>query len=325
MQQRYNYAFFDEASKREIRRAIIKGVSIPGYQVPFASREMPIGRGWGTGGLQITLSLIGRSDVLKVIDQGSDDSVNAVNIKKLVADTTDVEVTEATEEATLIQSRHRIPERPLRADQILVLQVPTPEPLRSFEPREAVTRRLHAEADYTGAWLELFDQIVRHGTTTTGADHPVLVNGRYVMAPSPIPRFDNLKLHQADHLTLLGAGREKKIYAVPPHTDVAPLDFEDYPFSVERFDGKRWCRGRLPGRVGGRGHGRDVPPVKRHRVLRRPPRGEGGCAVGRLLGRRPPCLMSSDSERTRRRACPSAICRSASGRGARTAWGRARS
>ena len=241
MQQRYNYAFFDEASKREIRRAIIKGVSIPGYQVPFASREMPIGRGWGTGGLQITLSLIGRSDVLKVIDQGSDDSVNAVNIKKLVADTTDVEVTEATEEATLIQSRHRIPERPLRADQILVLQVPTPEPLRSFEPREAVTRRLHAEADYTGAWLELFDQIVRHGTTTTGADHPVLVNGRYVMAPSPIPRFDNLKLHQADHLTLLGAGREKKIYAVPPHTDVRPLDFDDHPFSVERFEGKR-CR-----------------------------------------------------------------------------------
>ena len=60
MQQRYNYAFFDEASKREIRRAIVKGVSIPGYQVPFASREMPIGRGWGTGGLQVTLSLIGR-------------------------------------------------------------------------------------------------------------------------------------------------------------------------------------------------------------------------------------------------------------------------
>ena len=216
MQQRYNYAFFDEASKREIRRAIIKGVSIPGYQVPFASREMPIGRGWGTGGLQITLSLIGRDDVLKVIDQGSDDSVNAVNIKKLVADTTDVEVTDVTEEATLVQSRHRIPEQPLRADQVLVLQVPTPEPLRSFEPSEAVTRRLHAEADYTGAWLELFDQIVRFNMTTTGADHPVLVHDRYVMAPSPIPRFDNMKLHQADHLTLLGAGREKKIYAVPP-------------------------------------------------------------------------------------------------------------
>ncbi len=239
MQRHYNYAFFDEASKREIRRAIIKGVSIPGYQVPFASREMPIGRGWGTGGLQVTLAIIGRDDVLKVIDQGSDDSVNAVNIKKLVVATTDVEVTDDTAEATLIQSRHRIPECPLRDDQILVLQVPTPEPLRAFEPSEAVTRRLHAEADYTGAWLELFDQIVRYGMTVTGADHPVLVNGRYVMAPSPIPRFDNNKLHQADHLTLFGAGREKKIYAVPPYTEVVPLDFEDYPFSPERFDGKR--------------------------------------------------------------------------------------
>ena len=44
---------------------------------------MPIGRGWGTGGLQVTLSLIGQDDVLKVIDQGADDSVNAVNIKKI--------------------------------------------------------------------------------------------------------------------------------------------------------------------------------------------------------------------------------------------------
>lgn len=241
MQQRYNYAFFDEASKREIRRAVIKGVAIPGYQVPFASREMPIGRGWGTGGLQITLSVIGQSDVLKVIDQGSDDSVNAVNIKKLVADTTDVDVTDDTQTATLIQSRHRIPECPLREDQLLVLQVPTPEPLRSFEPSEAVTKRLHAEADYTGAWLELFDQIVRFDMTTTGADHPVLVNGRYVMAPSPIPRFDNLKLNNAEHLTLLGAGREKKIYAVPPYTDVKPLDFNDYPFEVETFEGKSCC------------------------------------------------------------------------------------
>lgn len=241
MEQRYTFAFFDESSKREIRRAVLKGVCIPGYQVPFASREMPIGRGWGTGGLQITLSLIGLDDVLKVIDQGSDDSVNAVNIKKLVSNTTGVELTEETSRATLIQSRHRIPEEPLREDQILVLQVPTPEPLRGFEPRESATRRLHAEADYTGAWLGLFDQIVAYGTTVTGADHPVLVEGRYVMAPSPIPRFDNPKLDQAPHLTLFGAGREKKIYAVPPYTSVKPLDFEDYPFVRESFEGRR-CR-----------------------------------------------------------------------------------
>ena len=61
------------------------------------------------------------------------------------------------------------------------------------------------------------------------------------MAPSPIPRFDTMKLHQSENLTLLGAGREKKIYAVPPYTNVAPLDFEDYPFSVENFEGKH-CR-----------------------------------------------------------------------------------
>lgn len=241
MEQMYNFAFFDEASKREIRRAIFKGIAIPGYQVPFASREMPIGRGWGTGGLQVTLAIIGADDVLKVIDQGCDESVNAVNIKKLVAATTDVEVTEDTGEATIIQSRHRIPEQPLTEDQILVLQVPTPEPLRDFEPSEAKTRVLHAEADYTGAWLGLFDQIVKFGSTTTGADHPCLVNGRYVMAPSPIPRFDTLKLNDSNNLIILGAGREKKIYAVPPHTRVEPLDFEDYPFRVESFEG-RACR-----------------------------------------------------------------------------------
>ena len=109
MNNHYNFAFFDEGSKREIRRAILKAVAIPGYQVPFASREMPIARGWGTGGLQLTLALIGRPDILKVIDQGSDESVNAVNIKKLVTKTTCVRVTEDTAQATIIQSRHRIP------------------------------------------------------------------------------------------------------------------------------------------------------------------------------------------------------------------------
>ena len=241
MQNSYNFAFLDEGSKREIRRAILKAVAIPGYQVPFASREMPIGRGWGTGGLQVTLSCIGPADVLKVIDQGSDASVNAVSIRTLVQQTTGVATTTSTQEATLIQSRHRIPERPLTRDQLMVLQVPTPEPLRTYEPRETVTRRLHAEAEYTGAYLELFEQIVRYGTATTGADHPVMVNGRYVMAPSPIPRYDNGRLDNADNLFLFGAGREKKIYAVPPHTKVESLAFDDYPFVREDFEGKRCC------------------------------------------------------------------------------------
>lgn len=241
MNNAYNFAFFDEGSKREIRRATLKAIAIPGYQVPFASREMPIGRGWGTGGLQLTLSLVGREDVLKVIDQGSDESVNAVSIKKLVSDTTGVQITEHTSQATIIQSRHRIPEVPLKMEQILVLQVPLPEPLRYFEPSEHVTKKLHAEKEYSGAWLMLFEQIMKYGSMTTGADHPVMVHGRYVMAPSPIPRFDNPKMDENEALILLGAGREKKIYAVPPFTRIVSLDFEDYPFEGESFDGK-CCR-----------------------------------------------------------------------------------
>ena len=247
MKVNYNFAFFDEGSKREIRRATLKAVAIPGYQVPFASREMPIGRGWGTGGLQLTLSLIGKEDIIKVIDQGSDESVNAVSIKNLVQKTTGVEVTEDTTLASLIQSRHRIPEVPLKEDQILVLQVPIPEPLREVEPSEYITKRLHGDSEYSGVWLMLFEQIVKFGQISTGADHPVVVNNRYVMAPSPIPKFDNNKMNYSESLILLGAGREKKIYAVPPYTKVESLAFEDYPFEVENFEDKS-CR--LCGKTG---------------------------------------------------------------------------
>ncbi|MDF2670565.1 MAG: carbon-phosphorus lyase complex subunit PhnJ [Paenibacillus sp.] len=237
----YNFAFLDEGSKREIRRKSLKAVAIPGYQVAFASREMPIGRGWGTGGLQLSLSLLGKQDVLKVIDQGNDDSVNAVSIRRLVEETSGITTTEQTAEATLIQSRHRIPEEKLLHHQILVLQVPQPEPLRKVEPREEMTRIRHAEMDYSAMWLTLYESIVKWGSITLGADYPVMVHDRYIMAPSPIPRWDTEKLHQSDHLTLFGAGREKKVYAIPPYTNVTPLQFEDYPFTVEAFKGK-CCR-----------------------------------------------------------------------------------
>jgi alpha-D-ribose 1-methylphosphonate 5-phosphate C-P lyase len=82
---------------------------------------------------------------------------------------------------------------------------------------------------------------MRHGRVSTGADHPVTVQDRYVMAPSPIPRFDNPKMHRSPALILLGAGREKKIYAVPPYTTVASLDFDDHPFEVEDVAGRK-CR-----------------------------------------------------------------------------------
>ncbi|HQP39153.1 MAG TPA: alpha-D-ribose 1-methylphosphonate 5-phosphate C-P-lyase PhnJ [Polyangiaceae bacterium] len=234
----YNYAFLDEVSKREIRRKTLKAVAIPGYQVPFGSRELPVARGWGTGGIQITLSIILPEDILKVIDQGCDGSVNAVNIKRFVNAVTGVKITTDTREATLIQTRHRIPEEPMTDRQILVLQVPYPEALREVEPSEAVTRRMHAEADYSRMWLFLYEDIVKFDEITIGYRYPVTVNGRYIMDPSPIPRWDIPKLHMADTLFLFGAGREKRIYAIPPHTPVVPLEFEDYRFRVEDFKGR---------------------------------------------------------------------------------------
>ncbi|MFP3570523.1 alpha-D-ribose 1-methylphosphonate 5-phosphate C-P-lyase PhnJ, partial [Paraburkholderia sp. SIMBA_030] len=88
------------------------------------------------------------NDTLKVIDQGSDDTTNAVNIRRFFARTTGVATTRRTREATIVQTRHRIPETPLTEKQILVYQVPMPEPLYRLEPRVAECKKLHALADY---------------------------------------------------------------------------------------------------------------------------------------------------------------------------------
>ena len=234
--QHFNFAYLDERTKRMIRRAILKAVAIPGYQVPFGSREMPLPYGWGTGGIQVTASVIGPRDVLKVIDQGSDDTVNAVNIRRFFQRTTNVDITTHTQAATLIQTRHRIPEMPLTEDQIIIYQVPVPEPMQRLEPRERETRSLHGLAEYGLMHVKLYEDIARYGHIATTYDYPVLVNHRYVMAPSPIPKFDNPKMHMNPALQLFGAGREKRIYAVPPYTAVESLGFDDYPFEVQRWD-----------------------------------------------------------------------------------------
>ena len=171
----YNFAYLDEQTKRMIRRALLKAVAIPGYQVPFGGREMPMPYGWGTGGMQLTASILGADDVLKVIDQGADDTTNAVSIRTFFERVAGVETTTSTAAASVIQTRHRIPERPLSRHQILVFQV-------------------------------------------------------------PIPKFDNPKLDMNEALMLFGAGREKRLYAIPPYTQVKSLDFEDHPFEIQSWD-----------------------------------------------------------------------------------------
>lgn len=236
----------DAGATREIRRAVLTAIAIPGYQVPFGSREMPVARGWGSGGLQITLALAAPGDVVKVIDQGDDEGVNAVNLRRLIMRTTGAEETTIPDEATIIQTRHRVPEDHLRNDQILVLQVPEPEPLRGVERDTRELERMHAEADYSRLWVSLYEDKVRNGVITRTTGYPCMVEGRnggrYVISTTPIPRWDVPRFHRGEFLSLFGAGRAKRIYAIPPDTAVEPLTFSDVPFEVEHTPGAACSR-----------------------------------------------------------------------------------
>ena len=95
---------------------------------------------------------------------------------------------------------------------------------------------MHALADYGLMHVKLYEDIARHGHIATTYAYPVKVDDRYVMDPSPTPKFDNPKMNQCAALQLFGAGREKRIYAIPPDTTVVSLDFEDHPFERYRFD-----------------------------------------------------------------------------------------
>jgi alpha-D-ribose 1-methylphosphonate 5-phosphate C-P lyase len=159
-----------------------------------------------------------------------------VSIRAFFAKVARVAVTTKTGEATIVQTRHRIPETPLAEGQIIVFQVPIPEPLRMLEPREIETRTLHALSEYGVMQVSLYESIARHGRIAKTYNYPVMVNGRYIMSPSPIPKFDNPKLDRSPALQLYGAGREKRIYAVPPYTPVKSLDFDDHPFEIEHWD-----------------------------------------------------------------------------------------
>ena len=82
----------------------------------------------------------------------------------------------------------------------------------------------------------LYENIAHYGRVTTSYDYPVQVDDRYIMSPRPIPKFDNPKMDKMPALQLFGAGREKRIYAVPPFTKVKSLDFDDYPFTIESWE-----------------------------------------------------------------------------------------
>lgn len=192
--------------------------------------------GWGTGGVQVSAAVMTPDDRLKVIDQGADDTTNAVSIRGFFERTAGVATTTRTEQATIIQTRHRVPETDLHEGQILVYQVPIPEPLRFLEPRESETRKMHSLEEYGLMHVKLYEDISQHGHIATSYAYPVKVEARYVMDPSPIPKFDNPKLDNCRAVQLFGAGREQRIYGLPPYTQVTSLDFDDHPFEASKAD-----------------------------------------------------------------------------------------
>jgi len=93
---------------------------------------------------------------------------------------------------------------------------------------------MHAWAEYGAMHVRLYERSrAITGRVATSYSYPVLVNGRYVMSPTPIPKFDNPKMNNMPALQLFGAGCEKRIYAIPPYTSGESLDFEDHPFTVQ--------------------------------------------------------------------------------------------
>ncbi|MFT7596941.1 MAG: alpha-D-ribose 1-methylphosphonate 5-phosphate C-P lyase, partial [Paracoccaceae bacterium] len=95
--------------------------------------------------------------------------------------------------------------------------------------------KMHSLEEYGLMHVKLYEDISQHGAIATAYAYPVKVEGRYVMDPSPIPKFDNPKLEMAA-IQLFGAGREQRIYALPPYTQVVSLDFDDYPFEPTKAD-----------------------------------------------------------------------------------------
>src|SRR5260370_38376503 len=85
-------------------------------------------------------------------------------------------------------------------------------------------------------YVRLYEDTPRHGRVAQTYEYPVIVDGRYLMRPSPIPKFDNPNLDRSPALLLFGAGRKTRIYAVPPRTAMKSLEFDDTPFQAYHCD-----------------------------------------------------------------------------------------
>ena len=111
--------------------------------------------------------------------------------------------------------------------------MPIPEPLRFLEPRETETRKMHALEEYGLMHVKLYEDIARHGHIATTYAYPVKVEDRYVMDPSPIPKFDNPKLDAiAGAATVRRRPRKAHLRGAALHQGDAASISRTIPFEV---------------------------------------------------------------------------------------------
>jgi alpha-D-ribose 1-methylphosphonate 5-phosphate C-P lyase len=67
---------------------------------------------------------------------------------------------------------------------------------------------MHALSEYGIMHVKLYEDITKNGHIETAYAYPVKTNDRYIMDPSPIPKFDNPKMNNNPAIQLFGAGRE---------------------------------------------------------------------------------------------------------------------
>ena len=178
-----------------IRRAILKAVAIPGYQVPFGRREMPMPYGWGTGGIQVTASVHRPGRRAEGDRPGRRRHHQRRLIRRFFARTAGVATTDRHRE------RHDHPDAPPHPRDAAGRR---PDPgLPGADPGAAALARAARDRDPQdacagGIWPDAC-QALRGHRALRPHRHDLRLSGawstdRYVMDPSPIPKFDNPKL-----------------------------------------------------------------------------------------------------------------------------------
>lgn len=129
--------------------------------------------GWGTGRVHVSAAVLTPKDRFKVIDQGAVDTTNAVSIRSFFRKRPVLKPRQKTKDKTVIQTRHRMPEKGLREWQVLVYQRPIPESLRCLEPRKSEARKMHTLEEYGLMHVKLHQDITRYGYIASSYANPV--------------------------------------------------------------------------------------------------------------------------------------------------------